>query len=759
MQRKLWYRKPAESWKEGLPLGNGRIGVMMCGEPAKERFALNHERLWRGLFRERDVENTAGYLPEVRELLFRGDYKGATELANKAFGGGGGKSGTLRRVDSFVPAGDLYFIPELPEKMVSGYKRELNLDTAVYSSSYKSFDKDIRFEAFTHFRDDLFFLKIFSGKGSISGTFILDRISDPDCRITYKPAESGLTMRGVFKEGIEFSVILKVFTKDGSASFKEPNTVQITGAGEAVLILDITVDTGDLADKEKQKPYQFSINDWETLKAAHASGYRKYYNTMTFTADIPPVEKPTDVRLKDYRGGEADPGLPVLYHNYGRYLFCCSSGIGTMPPNLQGLWNEELDPPWNCDYHNDINLQMAHWLAEPGNLSGFHTKLFHLYSRFLSHGQEAAGKLYGCRGLFLPIQTDPWGRATPESYGWAVWIGAAPWLAQHYWLHYEYTLDDDFLKDTAYPFFKLAALFYEDYLVKDDNGVFQIAPSQSPENRFIGSGDLPVSICVSSAMDVQLASDLLDHAIQASEILDTDSESRNRWRSIRNNLPELKIGKNGALLEWNEDFEEAEPGHRHISHLYGLYPGDLFTPDGTPELFDAAVKSLENRLNTGGGHTGWSRAWTACCFARIGDGVRAWDHLRALIADFATDSLLDLHPPRIYQFDGNLGGAAGVLEMLFQSYHGVLHFLPALPPLWKEGRVTGMKARGGYEVNFKWKSSRLAQAEIMPKRNGICRIMGLSGQKITVKTGSGNEVAVAEENGIKTFPVTGGTVY
>jgi len=752
MENRLWYKDPPSSWKEGLPLGNGRIAVMVCGEPGKDRFALNHEGLWRGKYRNRDNGKKSRFLPEIRRLLLEEEYEKAAVLANDAFGGGGGKSKKERRVDSYQPAGDLYFIPHGTEEHYSDYRRDLNLDTAVVSAEYTTPLDGVKFEALTHFKEDLFFLRVLPKNGRLSGDFQLDRIPDPDCRITFEPAESALSMKGKFIEGIEFSVDIELFVRGGSVKFKEPNSLTVEDAEEAAVVLNVRVDTGDFAD-DGRRAFQFSFDKWESLKMSHAQAYRSYFNRMSLLIDSPVINQPTDERLAAFRSGTPDAGIPILYHNFGRYLFCSSSGIGSLPPNLQGKWNEELSPPWNCDYHNDINLQMNHWSAEAGNLGDLVHKLFRLYSRFFPHAKKAAADLYDCGGIWLPIQTDPWGRATPESYGWAVWIGAAPWLAQHYWLHYEYSQDENYLAETAYPFLKETAAFYEDYLVEDENGVLQIMPSQSPENKFKGSGELPVSICISSSMDVQLALDVFDHCIGASEILGLDPGKRENWKSIRSKLPELRIGSDGRLLEWNKEFEEAEPRHRHISHLYGLYPGDLFSRKRTPELYNAAVKSLEKRLETGGGHTGWSRAWTACCFARTGDRDRAYKHLKALICDFATDSMLDLHPPRIFQIEGNLGGTAAVIEMLFQSYYGELHFLPALPREWRNGRVLGMKARGGYEIDFEWKEGQLTTASLVPNKDGTCAVKELPENVSVVRMSDEAEIPWEREGELIRFPV------
>ena len=719
MESKIWYNKPALEWKEGLPIGTGRLAAMVLGYIEEEKIALNHEWLWRGKTKHRDVEIRNHNLPKVRELLLDGKYEEGTLAANKAFGGDGGISDKPGRVDKYQPAGDFHF--KLDQGEVNNYYRELNLDNGLVTVRYETENDTIIRQTIADLVNDLIIVRIKSMNRNLSGLFWLDRIEDKECEILKTVESNVIKMEGSFKEGNEFIVKAEFKVKNGDLVKYGDNVIQVNDASEILVFINIGTSAKGEKPEDECNRYNIPNSTWEKLMQEHLKKYSSNYGALKLELQCKEKNIPTDERIRDYRQGKEDVGLELLYFNYGRYLLYTSSANAELPANLQGKWNEDINPAWDSDYHHDINLEMNYWMAETANLHKYTDALFNHMERFIPHGKEVAKKLYNCNGVYLPLQTDPWGRATPEAFGWAVWIGAGPWLAQHMWWHYEYGLDEEFLRKRAYPFIKEVAAFYESYLIKDVKGIYQIVPSQSPENRFIGSGELPVSLCVSSTMDVQLAMDLLSHAIKGAKILGVDDDKITIWQEILDHLPKMKVGSKGQLLEWNEEFQECEPGHRHISHLFGLFPADIIT-ENTSELWEAAKVSLENRLSTGGGHTGWSRAWTACCFARLGNGEAAKHHLKALITDFATDSLLDLHPPRIFQIEGNLGGAASVLEMIFQSYHEELDFLPALPKVWKQGKITGVRGRGGYTVNIEWKNNQLICAEIMAIKDKICKM-------------------------------------
>lgn len=750
----LWFRQPASGFRDGLPIGTGRMAAMIFGDPVHERIALNHEWLWTGRTGDHPERNplreTTPVPPEklrqVRDLLLSGKYEEGTRLGNDYFVCNAPKK---NRLDSYQPVGDLHFT--LDHGPAGSYRRELDLSNGLATVEYDADGRHFVREYLAHWALDLLFVRVRATEGPISGAFWLGRIDDPMCKPRFRVNGSTVTMDGAFPERLRFRAVMSAFAQGNRASLVADGQkrFRFSQANELVVVVNMgTSANGNDPEKEAAIP-DLAHSDWNRLLSVHRSRYAEVYGKSRLRLNVPLSELPTDERRRRAEANPAsEPGLAELFFNYGRYLLCASSVRAQLPPNLQGKWNEELTPPWESDYHHDINLQFSYWPAEVTGLQDLTEPLFRHIENMLPEARKAARNLYGCAGVWLPLQTDPWGRVAPQSYGWSVWVGAAAWLAQHVWWHYEFGKDRAFLRRRAYPYFKEVAAFYESYLIKDEKGVYQIVPSQSPENHFIGGGT-PVSLCVSSAMDVQLARELLQNTIRASEILGVDREKRAVWREILAHLPPDRIGSFGQFLEWNQEFEEAEPGHRHLSPLYGAFPGDLFTIEDTPKLMAAVRVLLERRIASGSNKSRLNRLWAPAIFARLGDAERAYEQLMNAIVNLAPKD-------NLFHTDIMHAAAADVAEMLLQSSRSVIRLLPALPSYWPSGEARGLRARGGFTVDISWQNRRLIQADIVGVTSGECVVKKISGTPLEVVDENGASIVRKDHDGNLAFPTKAG---
>ncbi|WP_419789043.1 glycosyl hydrolase family 95 catalytic domain-containing protein [Mucilaginibacter sp. X5P1] len=758
---KLWYKIPAKAWTEALPVGNGRLGAMVFGGIKQELIELNESTLWTGGPVRTNVNpNAYANLLLAREALFKNeDYSAALNYTKKMQG---------YYSESYLPLGDLIISQSFQDTASTNYYRDLDIRNAISTTRFTVAGITFKRQVISSAPDQVIVIHFTASKTGqlnfklninslikhenqvISGNEIAMNGRAPShVEPSYMPSANPVTYNdSTGKRGMRFELLVKAINRGGYVH-TDTSGITVRGANEVTVFLSAAtsfngfdkspVTQGKDEDKiAKDYLSKALLKSWPILLNRHCTDYHYYFNRVNFDLAAPAncTKKPlpTDERLLKYTEGAKDPALETLYFQYGRYLLISCSRPGGVPANLQGIWNKEIRPPWSSNYTTNINVQMNYWPAEVSNLSEMHLPFIDFIKTVAVTGKATAEEFYHARGWAVHHNTDIWGLSNPvgdlgnSDPRTADWAMGSPWLCQHLWWHYQFTQDKKYLRKTAYPLMKEAARFCIDLLVPY-KGYLVTAPSTSPENSFFDDNKKQGSVSIATTMDMSIIWDLFTNVINASNQLGEDKAFRDTVIAKRALLYPLHIGKKGNLQEWYKDWEDPDPHHRHVSQLFGLSPGNEISPIQTPDLAMAAKKTLELRGDEG---TGWSLAWKINLWARLLDGNHAYKMIRDLLhltgatgTNYANGggsyaNLFDAHPP--FQIDGNFGGLSGMCEMLLQSQGGEIYMLPAIPDEWSEGKISGLKARGNFEVTMNWKNKKLVKASVLSCSGGICHI-------------------------------------